>query len=154
LSKLPPLFRIFVFVVFVHNLFSYKFCFLEDVIGALASHEELVGGASIGQVGLELPLWPPVVGPTPRPTTPGLGHDMGWCLCFSTCIVFIIIRLFLLIRLCICFSAASDTTITGWADSLHNVYTEIRGYYPFLFLLSSVVVLISYTILVARSLSP
>jgi hypothetical protein len=37
LSKLPLLFGNFVFAVFVRNLFSYKFCFLENVIGALVS---------------------------------------------------------------------------------------------------------------------
>jgi hypothetical protein len=59
------LFGNFVFVVFVRNLFSYKFCLSEEVIGALASQEELAGGASIGRVGLELPLWPLVVDLTP-----------------------------------------------------------------------------------------
>jgi hypothetical protein len=45
------------------------------------------------------------------------------------------------IHLYICFSAASGTTITGWADALHTVYIDIGGYYPFSFLSSSVVVL-------------
>jgi hypothetical protein len=55
LSKLPSLFGNFVFAVFVCNLFSYKFCFSEEVIDAFVSQEELAGGASIGRVGLELP---------------------------------------------------------------------------------------------------
>jgi hypothetical protein len=67
---------------FARILFSYKFCFLEEVIGALASHEELAGGASISRVGLELPPRPPIVGPTPRPTAPRLERGMGLCLCF------------------------------------------------------------------------
>jgi hypothetical protein len=65
LSKLPSLFGNFVFVVFARNLFSYKFCLSEEVIGALASQEELAGGASVGRVGLELPLRPLVVDLTP-----------------------------------------------------------------------------------------
>jgi hypothetical protein len=39
--------------------------FSEEVTGALASCEGLVAGASIGQVGLELPLRSPVIGATP-----------------------------------------------------------------------------------------
>jgi hypothetical protein len=39
--------------------------FSEEVTGALASCEELVAGASIGRVGLELPLRSPVIGATP-----------------------------------------------------------------------------------------
>jgi hypothetical protein len=39
--------------------------FLEEVTGALASREEFVAGASIGRVGLELPLRSPVIGATP-----------------------------------------------------------------------------------------
>lgn len=57
--------------------FVYKFCCLEGVLGDIASQEELVGGLSIGRVGLELPPLPPVVGPTPLPTSPGLGRVMG-----------------------------------------------------------------------------
>jgi hypothetical protein len=34
-------------------------------------------------------------------------------------------------------------TITSWANALHNVYTEIGGYYPFSFLSSSVIMLMS-----------
>jgi hypothetical protein len=55
LSKLPSLFGNFVFVAFARNLFSYKFYLSKEVIGALASQEELAGGASVGRVGLELP---------------------------------------------------------------------------------------------------
>jgi hypothetical protein len=67
---------------FARILFSYRFCFPEEVTGALASHEELAGGVSISQVGLELPPRPPVTGLTPQPTAPGLERGMGLCLRF------------------------------------------------------------------------
>jgi hypothetical protein len=47
LSKLPLLLGDFV-LSFSRILFSYEFCFPEDMTNALAGREELAGGASIG----------------------------------------------------------------------------------------------------------
>jgi hypothetical protein len=81
---------------------------------------------------LELPLRSPVVGPTPRPTTPGLEHGLGLCLRFLVllcCFVFAranapFFSFYFLV------SAASDTTITGWANAVHTIYNKIGGYLP------------------------
>jgi hypothetical protein len=63
LSELSPL-----VVLFSDLCMNYAFTcyfFSEEVTSALASREELVAGASIGRVGLELPLRSLVIGATP-----------------------------------------------------------------------------------------
>jgi hypothetical protein len=131
LSKLPLLLGDFVFS-FSRFLFPYEFCFLEDLTNALAGREELVGGVSIGKVGLELPPHSPVVGPTPRSTTPRLECGLGMCLQFLVvlyCSVFAHANA-PFFSFCFLVLAAFDTTITGWADAVHAVYNEIGGYFP------------------------
>jgi hypothetical protein len=52
-------------------------------------------------------------------------------------------------------SAASDTTITGWANAVHTVYSEIRGYFLFLFFVNfSFCAHVSYILFPGRSLLP
>jgi hypothetical protein len=69
--------------------------------------------------------------------------------------VFLLLFIYIFIHLYICFSAASDTTITGWADALHTVYTEIEGYFPFSFFVNfSFCAHVSYILLLVRSLLP
>jgi hypothetical protein len=130
---------------FARILFSYRFCFPEEVIGALASHEELAGGASISRVGLELPPRPLVVGSTPRPTSPRLERGMGLYLRFFDS--FISLRLCVLTFFIFLASAASDTTITVWADAINTVYNEIGGYLLRLFLLLFSIVVLMFLIL-------
>jgi hypothetical protein len=76
---------------FARILFPYKFYFLEEVTGALVSHKELANGASIGRVGMELPPRSPVIGLTPRPTTPRLERGMGLCLHFFDSFIFLFV---------------------------------------------------------------
>jgi hypothetical protein len=53
------------FYLFVFFVFHLQVLFLGEVTNALASHEELAGGMSIGWVRLELPPRSPVIGVTP-----------------------------------------------------------------------------------------
>jgi hypothetical protein len=130
---------------FARILFSHRFCFPEEVIGALASHEELAGGVSISRVGLELPLCPLVIGSTPRPTAPRLERGMGLCLRFFDS--FISLCLGVLTFLNFLASVASNTTITVWADAINTIYNEIGGYLLRLFLLLFSIVVLMFLIL-------
>lgn len=74
---------------------------------------------SIGHVGLELPLRSPL-------NVHGLKYIPSEFLRSASCMLFV--SLFVANVLLLFFiSAASDTTITGWANSVHTVYTAIGG---------------------------
>jgi hypothetical protein len=73
------------------DLFPYVVLFVSGkVTGALGTHEELAG-ASVAHIGLEAPPKSPLVGATPRPTTPGLEHGLGFCLTFLCLRCFLIL---------------------------------------------------------------
>jgi hypothetical protein len=52
-------------------------------------------------------------------------------------------------------SAASDTTITGWANAIHTIYIEIGGYFLFIFFVKfSFCAHVSYILFPVRLLLP
>lgn len=117
---------------FMHVAFPYiVFLVSGEVMGSLGIHEELAAGASLGRVGLEAPPLPSLVGTTPCPTIPELEHGLGssvlplCSLLFPFCFVdFTDVCAFFL---CFFILAVSDSTISGWADAIHAVYSDVGG---------------------------